>query len=217
MRTELCAEAMRLGRVLANLVPDDSETHGLVALMELQASRMRARTDGSGEPILLMDQNRAAWDQLLIQHGLAALETAERLSEDTLGPYALQAAIAACHARARRPEDTDWERIAALYDALSQVAPSPVVEVNRAVALAMAFGPATGLALADQLISLPALQNYHLLPSVRGDFLSKLDRHEEAQAEFIRAASMTQNLRERAILLERASASAAAQHERPPA
>jgi RNA polymerase sigma factor (sigma-70 family) len=205
MRAELCAEAMRLGRVLATLNAEDPETHGLVALMELQASRNRARTGPDGEPVLLLDQNRGLWDQLLIRRGLAALEQADRLG-GALGPYALQAAIAACHAQARRAEDTDWQRIAALYDALSQIAPSPVVEVNRAVALGMAFGPEVGLELADELAAVPALAQYHLLPSVRGDLLEKLGRFDEAEAEFVRAASLTSNARERAVLLDRAAA-----------
>ena len=203
MRPALCEEALRLGRILAELVPGEAEVHGLVALMELQASRMRARTGPSGEPILLMDQNRARWDQLLIHRGLAALDRAERLGGE-LGPYTLQAAIAACHARARTPDATDWVRIAALYDALSQVAPSPVVELNRAVALSMAYGPEAGLELVDTLTSEPALVNYHLLPSVRGDLLARLGRFEEARAEFERAAALTQNARERELLLERA-------------
>jgi RNA polymerase sigma factor (sigma-70 family) len=203
MRPALCEEALRLGRILAELVPGEAEVHGLVALMELQASRMRARTGPSGEPILLMDQNRARWDQLLIHRGLSALDRAEKLGGE-LGPYTLQAAIAACHARARIPEDTDWVRIAALYDALSQVAPSPVVELNRAVALSMAYGPEVGLELVDTLTSEPALVNYHLLPSVRGDLLARLGRFEEARVEFERAAALTQNARERELLLERA-------------
>ena len=205
MRVELCADAMRLGRVLAELVPDEPEVHGLVALMELQASRVRARTGPDGEPVLLLDQNRGLWDQVLIRRGLDALDRAEALG-GALGPYALQAAIAACHARARTAEATEWDRIAALYDALSQVAPSPVVEVNRAVALSMAFGPEVGLALADELTAVPALADYHLLPGVRGDLLAKLGRHAEAQAEFLRAASLTRNARERRVLLDRAAA-----------
>lgn len=205
MRAELCAEAMRLGRVLATLTPEDPETHGLVALMELQASRSRARTGPNGEPVLLLDQNRGLWDQLLIRRGLAALAQAYRLG-GALGPYALQAAIAACHARAGRPDDTDWQRIAALYDALSQIAPSPVVEVNRAVALGMAFGAQVGLELADELMGVPALAQYHLLPSVRGDLLEKLGRFDEAEGEFVRAASLTSNARERTVLLDRAAA-----------
>jgi RNA polymerase sigma factor (sigma-70 family) len=202
LRPTLCREALRLGRVLAGLMPDEGEVHGLVALMEIQSSRERARTGPDGAPILLMDQDRSRWDRLLIGRGLAALERAGRLG--TLGPYALQAAIAACHARALTPDATDWARIAALYDALAQLMPSPVVELNRAVALGMAYGPQAGLALADTLLDVPALRNYHLLPSVRGDLLAKLGRHAEAQAEFERAAGLTQNERERALLLERA-------------
>lgn len=208
LRPTLCREALRLGRVLAELMPDEGEVHGLVALMEIQSSRERARTGPDGAPILLMDQDRSRWDRLLIGRGLAALERAGRLG--ALGPYALQAAIAACHARALTPEATDWARIAALYDALAQLMPSPVVELNRAVALGMAYGPQAGLALADTLLDVPALRNYHLLPSVRGDLLAKLGRHADAQAEFERAAGLTQNERERALLLERARASALA-------
>jgi RNA polymerase sigma factor (sigma-70 family) len=205
VRPALCEEALRLGRILATLAPKEPEVHGLVALMEIQASRFRARTGPSGEPILLLDQDRARWDQLLIRRGLAALERAEEFG-DALGPYALQAAIAACHARARTPQETDWARIAALYAALVQLVPSPVVELNRAVALAMAFGPAAGLELVDTLTSEPALKDYHLLPSVRGDLLTKLGRFEEARAEFERAASLTRNNRERDLLLTRAVA-----------
>jgi RNA polymerase sigma factor (sigma-70 family) len=205
MRPALCEEALRLGRILAELVPQEAEVHGLVALMEIQASRAAARVGPSGAPILLLDQDRARWDRLLIGRGLAALERAERVS-GALGPYALQAAIAACHARARTPDETDWAGIVALYDALSQLAPSPVVELNRAVALAMAFGPAAGLELADMLISEPALQSYHLLPSVRGDLLAKLGRTDEAHTEFKRAAALARNTRDRALLLERAAA-----------
>jgi len=201
-RPALCEEALRLGRVLAELTPREAEVHGLVALMELQASRLRARSGPGGEPILLLDQNRARWDQLLIRRGLVALDRAEALSENA-GPYTLQAAIAACHARARRPDDTDWPRIAALYYGLTQVASSPVVELNRAVAIGMAYGPAAGLALVDQLVEEPALRDYHLLPSVRGDLLAKLGRGDEARAEFARAAAMTRNERERALLLAR--------------
>lgn len=197
-------EALRLGRILAELTPRDPEVHGLVALMELQASRLRARVNPVGEPILLPDQNRALWDQLLIHRGLAALERAKKLGR-TLGRYTLQASIAACHARARTPEETDWPRIAALYDALAQVAPSPVVELNRAVALAMAFGPEVGLELVDALAAEPWLQGYHLLPSVRGDLLARLGRWNEARDEFERAASLTQNQRERDLLLARAA------------
>jgi RNA polymerase sigma factor (sigma-70 family) len=206
MRPALCEEALRLGRIVAELVPKEPEVHGLVALMEIQASRSRARIGASGEPILLLDQDRARWDHLLVRRGLAALERAEQL-DGRLGSYALQAAIAACHARARTASETDWTRMAALYDALAQLAPSPVVELNRAVAVAMAFGPAEGLALADSLVSEPALRGYHLLPAVRGDFLAKLGRHDEARAEFERAASLTQNAREKKLLLDRAGAS----------
>jgi len=205
IRPALCEEALRLGRILAELVPQQPEVHGLVALMELQASRLRARIGPSGEPVLLLDQDRARWDQLLIGRGLAALERAESLG-GALGPYALQAAIAACHARARTPEQTDWAAISALYDALAQIAPSPVVELNRAVALAMAFGPAAGLELVDALTSEPSLKGYHLLPSVRGDLLARLGRLDEARAEFERAAALTRNVRERELLLERARA-----------
>jgi RNA polymerase sigma-70 factor (ECF subfamily) len=205
MRPALCEDALRLGRILAELVPKEPEVHGLVGLMEIQASRAGARIGPSGEPILLLDQNRARWDQLLIRRGLAALERAEALG-GALGPYALQAAIAACHARARTAAETDWVRIGALYDALAQFAPSPVVELNRAVALAMAFGPAVGLELVDALTSERSLESYHLLPSVRGDLLAKLGRFDEARAEFERAASLTRNVRERQLLLERARA-----------
>ncbi len=204
LRPALCEDALRLGRILAELTPTQSEVHGLVALMELQASRARARVGPTGEPILLLDQNRARWDQLLIRRGLAALARAEQLG-GSLGPYALQAAIAACHARARTNDQTDWARIVALYDALKQLVPSPVVELNRAVAVAMAFGPAAGLDLVDRLTSEPSLKSYHLLPSVRGDFLKKLGRLDEARTEFERAAAMTRNERERALLLERAA------------
>jgi len=207
MRPALCEEALRLGRILAELAPNEPEVHGLVALMEIQASRSGARTGPSGEPVLLLDQNRALWDHLLIRRGLAALERAEQLG-NTLGPYTLQAAIAACHARAKTPEETNWMRIAALYDALAQLTPSPVVELNRAVAVAMASGPAAGLELVDALTSEPSLQSYHLLPGVRGDLLAKLGRFDEARAEFERAASLTQNARERELLLNRAAACA---------
>jgi len=207
MRPALCEDALRLGRILAELVPKEPEVHGLVALMEIQASRSGARIGPSGEPILLLDQDRARWDQLLIHRGLAALLRAEEL-RGALGPYALQAAIAACHARARTPEETDWPRIAALYDALAHGARSPVVELNRAVAVAMAFGPAAGLELVDVLTSEPSLKSYHLLPSVRGDFLFKLGRFAEAQAEFERAAALTRNAREHELLLGRARACA---------
>lgn len=204
MRPALCDEALRLGRILAELAPNEPEVHGLVALMEIQASRFGARTGPNGEPILLLDQNRARWDQLMIRRGLAALERAEALGK-VKGPYVLQAAIAACHARARKAEDTDWAQIASNYAVLGRVMPSPVVELNRAVAVGMAEGPAAGLALADALLSEPSLKNYHLLPSVRGDLLAKLGRHDEARTEFERAAGMTRNERERALLMERAS------------
>jgi RNA polymerase sigma factor (sigma-70 family) len=204
MRPQLCEDALRLGRILAELMPSEPDVHGLVALMEIQASRSRARTAPDGSPILLLDQDRSRWDRLLIRRGLAALERAARLGGAT-GPYALQAEIAACHARAASAEETDWQRITALYFALSQLVPSPVVELNRAVAIAMAFGPAAGLALVDALRGERALANYHLLPSVRGDLLSKLERYEEAREEFERAATMTRNERERALLLERAA------------
>jgi RNA polymerase sigma-70 factor (ECF subfamily) len=205
MRPALCEDALRLGRILAELVPAEPEAHGLVALMEIQASRMRARVGPRGESIVLLEQDRARWDFLLIRRGLAALERAERLG-GALGPYALQAAIAACHARARVASDTDWPRIAALYDALAQLTPSPVIELNRAVAIAMAFGPAAGLELADALLSEPSLKEYYLLPAVRGDFLTKLGRFDEARTELARAASLTRNARERELLLERAAA-----------
>ena len=208
MRPQLCEDALRLGRILAELMPAEPEVHGLVALMEIQASRSRARTKPNGEPILLMDQDRSRWDRLLIRRGLAALERAERLGA-TQGPYALQAAIAACHARAQGADDTDWQRIAALYFALAELTPSPIVELNRAVAIGMAFGPAAGLALVDTLTSERALENYHLLPSVRGDLLTKLGRFDEARAEFERAAALTRNERERALLLDRAAECAA--------
>ncbi|MGH7719841.1 MAG: RNA polymerase sigma factor, partial [Gemmatimonadaceae bacterium] len=209
VRPALCDDALRLGRILAGLVPEEAEVHGLVALMEIQTSRSRARVGPSGEPILLYDQDRGRWDQLLIRRGLAALERAEALG-GARGPYALQAAIAACHARAGTPEETDWARIAALYDALARLAPSPVVELNRAVAVGMASGPAAGLALVDALTAEPSLEHYHLLPSVRGDLLDKLGRPGDARAEFERAASLTRNERERTLLLERAAACARA-------
>ncbi|PYQ02155.1 MAG: RNA polymerase subunit sigma-24 [Acidobacteria bacterium] len=209
MRPALCEEALRLGRILAELAPKEPEAHGLVALMEIQASRSGARIGPSGEPILLLDQDRARWDHILIHRGLAALERAEKLG-GALGPYTLQAAIAACHARARTPAETDWARIAALYDALAQLTPSPVVELNRAVAVAMAFGPAAGLELVDGLRSEPSLKGYHLLPSVRGDLLKKLGRFGEARAEFERAAALTRNARERELLIERARGCAGA-------
>jgi len=203
MRPALCEEAMRLGRILAGLAPTEPEVHGLLALMEIQASRLRARSGPTGEPVLLLDQDRARWDRLLINRGFAALRRAEDLG-GAFGPYALQAAIAACHARANAPQETDWQRIAALYDALAQLAPSPVVELNRAVALGMAFGPAAGLELVDALVAAGSLEGYHLLPGVRGDLLAKLARFDEARGEFQRAAALTRNLRERELLLERA-------------
>jgi RNA polymerase sigma factor (sigma-70 family) len=203
IRPSLCEEALRLGRILAELTPTEPEVHGLVALMEIQASRSKARVGPSGELIRLFDQDRSRWDQLLIRRGLAALERAEKL-DGANGPYALQAAIAACHARALTPSDTDWPRIAALYATLAQVAPSPVVDLNRAVAVGMAYGPEAGLKLVDVLASEPSLKSYHLLPSVRGDLLAKLDRLKEARAEFERAAALTRNARERDLLLERA-------------
>ncbi len=207
MRPALCDEALRLGRILAELVPDEPEVHGLVALMEIQSSRARVGPDGA--PVLLLEQDRTRWDQLLIRRGLAALARAEDTGRG-LGPYGVQAAIAACHARARVAADTDWGRIAALYDALSQLAPSPIVELNRAVALSMAFGPAAGLEVVDGLLDEPALQRYHLLPSVRGDLLAKLGRLAEARQEFERAAALTQNQRERELLLARAATSSGA-------
>lgn len=205
LRPQLCDEALRLGRLLAGLAPDEAEVHGLMALMEIQASRAAARTGPNGEPVLLLEQDRARWDQVLIDRGLATLERATALG-GALGPYALQAAIAACHARARQAEETDWQRIARLYDALIRVTPSPVVELNRGVAHAYAFGPEAGLAIVDRLVEEPPLETYHLLPSVRGDLLQKLGRTEEARAEFERAASLTKNGRERQLLLERAAA-----------
>jgi predicted RNA polymerase sigma factor len=223
LRPALCEDALRLGRILAELAPQEPEVHGLVALMEIQASRSRARVGPSGEPILLLEQNRAHWDQLLIRRGFAALECSEKIRSEKLrtkqtrggkaaglrGPYVLQAEIAACHARARTPEETDWARIVELYGELAESSPSPVVELNRAVAVGMAFGPAAGLELADKLISEPALEKYHLLPGVRADLLKKLGRLEEARAEFERAAAMTRNVRERALLLDRAKACSA--------
>jgi RNA polymerase sigma-70 factor, ECF subfamily len=203
MRPALCDDALRLGRILAELAPREPEVHGLVALMEIQASRSNARVGPAGEPILLLDQNRALWDQLLIRRGLAALDRVTALG-GARGPYALQAAIAACHARALAPAETDWPHIAQLYAELAQLAPSPVIELNRAVAVAMAFGPTAGLELVDALTSEPSLQSYHLLPSVRGDLLTKLGRLDEAKAEFERAASLTRNARERELLLARA-------------
>jgi RNA polymerase sigma factor (sigma-70 family) len=208
-RPGLCEDALRLGRILVGLVPMDPEVHGIVALMEIQASRSRARVSASGEPILILDQKRALWDQLLIRRGLAGLERAEKLG-GARGPYTLQAAIAACHARALVPEETDWKGIAALYAELAQLLPSPIVDLNRAVAIAMAFGPQAGLALVDQLALEPTLQSYHLLPSVRGDLLTKLGRFDEACEEFDRAASLTRNARERQLLLDRAEQAQAA-------
>ena len=203
LRPALCEDAMRLGRILAELAPEEPEVHGLVALMEIQASRLKSRVGPSGAPILLLDQDRGRWDYLLIRRGLAALKRAEDLG-GALGPYALQAAIAACHARARTAGETDWPRIVALYDALAQLMPTPIVELNRAVAVAMAYGPAAGLALIDALDGEPSLSAYHLLSSARGDLLEKLGRHEEARAAFERAAALTQNSRERELLLRRA-------------
>jgi len=211
MRPQLCEEALRLGRILAELAPEEPEVHGLVSLMELQFSRFRARTDANGDPILLMDQNRSVWDQLLIRRGVAALERADKAGDALQrlpGPYLVQAAIAACHAQAKSAEETDWQQIAALYLVLVNIMPTPIVELNRAVAVAMADGPAAGLAIADTLSDEPSLRNYHLLPSVRGDFLFKLGRYEEARAEFERAASLTKNAREQAVLAARAAACA---------
>ena len=215
VRPALCEDALRLGRILAELAPQEPEVHGLVALMEIQASRLRARVGPTGEPILLLDQNRAVWDHLLIRRGLAALERAEKLG-GARGPYTLQAAIAACHARARTAEETDWTRIAALYAALAQLAPSPVVELNRAVAVAMAFGPAAGLQIVDALTAEPSLARYHLLPTVRADLLAKLGRFDEARSELTRAASLTRNARERQMLLDRAAACAVTPSCSPP-
>jgi predicted RNA polymerase sigma factor len=207
VRPALCQDALRLGRILTGLMPAEPEVHGLVALMEIQASRLRARVGPSGEPVLLLDQDRARWDQLLIRRGLAALARAEQL-DASRGPYTLQASIAACHARAHVADETDWPRIATLYEALAQLEPSPVVELNRSVAVSMAYGPAAGLEIVDALTSESSLDSYHLLPSVRGDFLKKLGRLDEARAEFERAASLTRNVRERELLLERAAACA---------
>jgi predicted RNA polymerase sigma factor len=207
MRTELCDEALRVGRILARLVPDEPEVHGLVALMEIQASRAAARVAADGTPILLLEQDRGRWNRILIRRGLAALAEGERLG-GRLGPYALQAAIAACHARASKAADTDWRRIATLYDELAIVTPSPIVELNRAVAHCMAYGPEAGLRLLEPLLEAPALQSYHLLPSVQGDFLARLGRHDEARAAFARAAEMTSNARERELLLTRAAGQA---------
>ncbi|WP_085978669.1 RNA polymerase sigma factor [Saccharomonospora xinjiangensis] len=203
IRTDLCAEALRLGRMIAELAPTEPEVHGLIALLELQASRTRARTGPTGEPILLLDQDRTRWDRLLIRRGLTALDRALALT-DTPGPYVLQAAIAACHARAATPDTTDWPRIAALYAALARINPSPVVELNRAVAVSMAEGPAAALDLVDQLTGEPALARYHLLPAVRGDLLTRLGRHDEAHHEFLRAADLTGNARERTLMQDRA-------------
>ena len=207
VRPALCEDALRMGRIVAELVPTEPEVHGLVALMEIQASRLRARVGSSGEPILLLEQDRGRWDQLLIGRGLAALARADSLSRSH-GTYTLQAAIAACHARARTPEETDWARIAELYRELARLAPSPIVELNRAVAVGMAFGPKAGLDLVDALTSEPSLRSYHLLPSVRADLLKKMGRVDEARAEFERAASLTRNVRERELLLARAAGSA---------
>ena len=204
IRPLLCQEALRLGRILAEIIPFEQEVHGLVALMEFQASRLKTRVNSKGEPVLLMDQKRAQWDQLLIRRGITALERARKLGKP-LGLYSLLAAISACHAQALTPEETDWVRIAALYEALSRVSPSPIVELNRAVAISMAFGPSFGLEIVDQLYSQPALKAYHLLPSVRGDLLMKLDRYDEARIEFERAASLTKNERERLLLLDRSA------------
>ena len=208
VRPALCHEALRLGRVLAELAPDEPEVHGLVALMEIQSSRIAARTGPSGEPVLLLDQDRARWDRLLINRGLTSLARAEALG-GMRGPYVLQAAIAACHARAFRPEETDWARITVLYSVLAEVMPSPIVELNRAVAMSMAFGPEAGLDLVDQLAAEPSLRNYHLLPSVRGDLLLKLGRAAEAQAEFQRASELTRNARERELSTQRARTASA--------
>lgn len=204
IRPQLCEEAVRLGRVLAGLAPNEAEVHGLVALMEIQSSRLKARVNAAGEPLLLMDQNRARWDQLLIRRGLAALDKAQ--NSDGIGPYTLQAAIAACHARARTAAETDWARIVSIYDLLARVTPSPVVDLNRAVAVSMANGPAAGLEAVDALLAEPSLKNYHYLPSVRGDLLKKLDRLDEARVEFERAAALTANAREKELLLSRAAA-----------
>lgn len=204
IRPLLCQEALRLGRILAEIAPNEPEVHGLVALMEIQASRLKTRINAKGEPILLMDQNRAKWDQLLIRRGITALERSRKLGRP-LGPYSLQAAISICHAQARSAAETDWIRIAALYEALARLSPSPIVELNRAVAISMAFGPAFGLQIVDQLNEEPSLKGYHLLPSVRADLLAKLGRYDEARSEFERAASMTRNTRERELLLQRAA------------
>lgn len=215
VRPTLCEEALRLGRILAARAPQEPEVHGLVALMELQASRLRARIGPGGEPILLLDQNRARWDRLLIGRGLAALERAQQLAGASPGPYLLQAALAACHARARTAEETDWARIVALYAVLGRVAPSPIVELNRAVAVGMAEGPAAGLELVEALAAEPALRRYHLLPSVRGDLLSKLGRHREAAEAFDQAVALTRNVKERALMEERAATARAAADSLP--
>jgi RNA polymerase sigma factor (sigma-70 family) len=204
-RPALCDEALRLGRIVAELTPNEPEVHGLVSLMEIQASRLRARVGPTGKPVVLMDQDRSRWDHVLVRRGLAALQRAEQLGGAT-GPYALQAAIAACHARARTPEETDWPRIAALYDSLGKLTPSPIIELNRAVAVSMAFGPAAGLEIVDRLTSEASLTSYHLLPAVRGDFLAKLGKNDEARAELERAAALTKNKTEQELLLERAAA-----------
>jgi len=214
MRPGLCEDALRLGRILAELAPGEPEVHGLVALMEIQASRAAARVGPSGEPVLLLDQDRSRWDYILVGRGRAALARAEALG-GTLGPYALQAAIAACHARARTAAETDWLRISALYDALAQLTPSPIVDLNRAVAVGMAFGPAAGLELADTLVAEPSLKSYHLLPAVRGDLLAKLGRFDEARTEFERAASLTRNAREKDLLLSRAASAGQATSPAP--
>lgn len=215
VRPGLCEEALRLGRILAELMPDESEVHGLIALLELQASRLRTRVGPTGEAVLLLDQDRSRWDRLLIRRGLAALDRAQATAKGSLGPYGLQAAIAACHARARTPEETDWPRIAALYDALAECTGSPVVELNRAVALAMAYGPEVGLELVDTLLEEASMQRYHLLPSVRGDLLARLGRFEEAKEAFERAAALTQNIREREVMLRRAAEAARNEAPRP--
>ena len=214
MRPALCDDALRLGRILAELAPDEAEVHGLVALMEIQASRARARLGPHGEPVLLLEQDRGRWDHVLIRRGLSALERADRLGGES-GPYVLQAAIAACHARAHTAGETDWERIVSLYEALAERMPSPVVELNRAVALSMAYGPAVALELVDALREEPALRSYHLLPAVRADLLLKLERFDEARAELERAASLTRNARERALLLERAAEAVRSSEHRP--
>jgi len=214
MRPALCDDALRLGRILSELTPQEAEVHGLVALMEIQASRSKARVDAQGEPILLLNQDRSQWDQLLIHRGFDALERVEQLG-GAAGPYAVQAAIAACHARARSGDETDWARIVTLYEALGRLNPSPIIELNRAVAVAMASGPAAGLALVDELVSEPSLKSYHLLPSVRGDFLFKLGHFDEARIEFERAAALTRNARERKLLMDRALACSSSSSTNP--